>query len=462
MSTGKAHVVLLSGGSGSRLWPLSNGARSKQFLKVLRDPQGRPESMVQRTFRMLADSPLECDVTVATNAQQAQPLAAQLPQGSYALVEEPERRDTAPAILLAAAHLASGQGASPDDPVVVLPIDAWAEAAYYARLADLASAAREGMADLVLLGVEPSFPSEKYGYVVPAARVGEPWRVHRFVEKPSAEAAEGLVALGALWNCGVFAFRLSWALSLLEGYLGTSGYGEALSRYAELPKSSFDYEVVERAESVAVLPYAGEWKDLGTWNTLCEEMAEAASGPVVLDSRTCPNTHVVNETGLPMVVSGLEDAVVVATPDGILACSKAASSHMKPLVGCAQASRPMYERRRWGEYRVLWDGGAEGAGALSKELVIEAGRQLSYQRHAKRSEVWTVVSGEGEAVLDGRPFPVGPGSVVEVPAGCWHAARAGGGGMSLVEVQIGSPLVEEDIERGGDFWKQDDLGEDWH
>lgn len=455
----RAHVVLLSGGSGSRLWPLSNGARSKQFLKVLRDPEGSPESMVQRTFRMLAASPLACDVTVATNAQQAQPLAAQLPEMPYALVEEPERRDTAPAILLAAAHLASEQGASPDDPVVVLPIDAWAEASYYARLADLASAAREGEADLVLLGVEPSFASEKYGYVVPAARVGEPWRVHRFVEKPSAEAAEGLVALGALWNCGVFAFRLSWALSLLEGYLGTSDYGEALSRYAELPKSSFDYEVVERAESVAVLPYAGDWKDLGTWNTLAEEMADAASGPVV-GVEGCENTHVVNETGLPMVVSGLEDAVIVATPDGILACSKAASSHMKPLVERAQASRPMYERRRWGEYRVLWDGASEGAGALSKELVLEPGRQLSYQRHAGRSEVWTVVSGEGEVVLDGRPFPVGPGSVVEVPAGCWHAARAGEGGMSLVEVQIGSPLVEEDIERDGDFWKQDDLGED--
>lgn len=454
MSTGKAHVVLLSGGSGSRLWPLSNGARSKQFLKVLRDPQGRPESMVQRTFRMLADSPLGCDVTVATNAQQAQPLAAQLPQGSYALVEEPERRDTAPAILLAAAHLASGQGASPDDPVVVLPIDAWAEAAYYARLADLASAAREGMADLVLLGVEPSFPSEKYGYVVPAARVGEPWRVHRFVEKPSAEAAEGLVALGALWNCGVFAFRLSWALSLLEGYLGASGYGEALSRYAELPKSSFDYEVVERAESVAVLPYAGEWKDLGTWNTLCEEMAEAASGPVVLDSRTCPNTHVVNETGLPLVVSGISDAVVVATPDGLLVSSKEQSARIKPLVEQASESRPMYERRRWGEYRVLDSSTySDGRRSLTKELVIEAGCQLSYQRHARRSEVWTVVSGEGEVALDREAFPVGPGSVVDIAAGRMHAVRALGADLHVVEVQIGDALVEEDIERFGDFWK---------
>lgn len=447
---GKVHVVLLSGGSGTRLWPLSNSARSKQFLKVLRGPGGEPESMVQRTLRMLAAHGPECDVTVATCASQLDMLRAQAP-GAEAVVE-PERRDTAPAIMLACAHLAWERGARPDDPVVVMPIDAYAGEGYYSLLGDLAGAAGEGGADLVLMGVEPDCPSSKYGYVVPAARVGGVWRVHSFVEKPSEEGAAGLIAIGALWNCGVFAFRLGWAMGLLAGYTDASSFEGLSSRYAELPRNSFDYEVVERAGSVAVVPYSGTWKDLGTWNALCEEMAEPASGRVALDAGTTSGVCAINELGLPMVVAGLSDSVVVATPDGILVSGKEASAGIKGLVGAARESRPMYERRRWGEYRVL-DQGAypDGRKALVKELAVAAGSQLSYQRHAFRDEVWTVVSGEGEAVVGGEVSPLCPGSVVAVKAGEMHAMRALSG-LRVIEVQLGDPLDEGDIERFGDFW----------
>lgn len=447
----KIHLVLLSGGSGTRLWPLSNGARSKQFLKVLRDGEGGRVSMVQRVISQVRRVPADVDVTIATCEQQRGSVERQV-GGAYSLVLEPERRDTAPAIMLACAHLAREQGANPRDTVVAMPIDTFADQAYYDRVADLDAAVQAGAAELVLLGVEPTYPSEKYGYIVPASREGAAWPVERFTEKPGEREAAGLIEGGALWNCGVFAFRLGYLLGVTSRYADAAGYGELRSRYGELPRISFDYEVVEKAESVAVVPYAGTWKDLGTWNTLAEEMAEASSGRVV-GLGTCEGAHVVNELGLPLVALGLKDMVVVATPDGILVADKAASSRMRPYVEQAAESRPMCERRRWGTYRVI-DSSVhpDGARSLAKELVIEAGRQLSYQRHARRAETWTVVSGSGEVVLDGLVRQVRAGSVISIRPGQLHAARAVEE-LHVIEVQVGDVLVEEDIERFGDYWE---------
>lgn len=336
MPGNKMHIVLLSGGSGSRLWPLSNGDRAKQFLKVLRDDKDNPESMVQRTYRKVRALVPEADVTVATCASQASWLADQV-QGDYALAVEPERRDTAPAIMLACAHLAWEQGAEPADTVVVMPIDSFVDDAYYARLSDLGRAVQSDAAELVLLGVEPTYPSEKYGYIVPEGPAGCLRRVARFTEKPDAAAASELISRGALWNCGVFAFRLSHLMSVLSGYYaGEPSYAALRAAYGTLPKNSFDYEVVERASSIAVVPYAGTWKDLGTWNTLTEEMSERSSGNAVLDEATCPGTYVVSELDVPVVVAGVHDAVVVATADGVLVCSKDESPRLKELVSKAR------------------------------------------------------------------------------------------------------------------------------
>lgn len=446
------HLVLLSGGSGTRLWPLSNGARSKQFLKVLRDADGRHVSMVQRVFSQIEQVPAETDVTIATCASQQSSIEQQI-DGPHSLVIEPSRRDTAPAIMLSCAHLAFEQGADADDTVVVMPIDTFAEQSYYDKVAELDSAVRSEAAELVLLGVEPSYPSEKYGYIVPRTKDGDVWPVQRFTEKPKEEEAARLIEQGSLWNCGVFAFKLGYLVELSKHYVPARSYQELADRYEELPKNSFDYEVVERAASVAVLPYSGAWKDLGTWNTLTEEMADACSGRVV-GIETCENVHVVNELNLPMIALGLKNVAVVATHDGILVSDKHQSSYMKPFVDGAAATRPMCERRRWGEYRVL-DSSVypDGRKALTKELVIEAGKQLSYQRHGRRDEVWTVVSGTGEVVLDGQTHAVEAGSVVKVDSGTMHSARAFDD-LRLIEVQMGDALVEEDIERFGNFWEQ--------
>lgn len=447
------HVVLLSGGSGTRLWPLSNPARSKQFLKVLRDEEGNHVSMVQRVFGQIEAVEADLDVTIATSAAQAEALSMQV-GGRYRLSVEPERRDTAPAIMLACAHLELVQGASPDDPVVVMPIDTFADQAYYDRIPHIAAGVAGGASDLVLLGVDPTHPSEKYGYVIPASTEGDAWPVETFREKPDAATAARYIERGGLWNCGVFGFRLGWLRDLTDTYLDSDDFEEFVVRYRELPKNSFDYEVVERAGSVSVVPYSGTWKDLGTWGALAEELADEASGPVWLDGRSTEGVHAINETGLPMVVAGISDAVVVATPDGILVSGKGASERVRGLVGEAARGRPMCERRRWGEYRVLDEREyGDGTRSLTKELVLEPGAQLSYQRHAHRSEVWTVAAGEGEVVLDGEVTGVVAGDVVRIAPTQPHAAHATTR-LHVVEVQLGWPLVEEDIERLGYFWEE--------
>lgn len=451
------HVVLLSGGSGSRLWPLSNSARSKQFLKVLQGEDGAHISMVQRVFGQISRVEANVDITIATSASQETSIRAQV-EGGYALVVEPERRDTAPAIMLACAHLDLVQGAAADDVVVVMPIDTFADQGYYNRIAELGEAVQSGIANLVLLGVEPTYPSEKFGYVLPDNDTPEEdtgstaMMVREFKEKPDEASARGYIEAGALWNCGVFAFRLEYMRNITAHYLDAADFDEMVGSYGLLPKNSFDYEVVEKADSVAVVPYSGVWKDLGTWNTLCEEMSDPARGRAVIAD--VENVHVINETALPMVVAGLRDAVVVATQDGILACSKEASVGIKKQVEAVSETRPMYERRRWGEYRVL-DSGVypDGRRALTKELVIAKGAQLSYQRHEQRSEVWTVVSGLGEIVLDGEVAAVASGSVVDIQPMQMHAVRAISE-LHIIEVQLGSLLVEEDIERFGVFWDE--------
>ena len=200
---------------------------------------------------------------------------------------------------------------------------------------------------------------------------------------------------------------------------------------------------MEKETSIEVLRYSGTWKDLGTWNTLTEAMDEAVTGHAVADG--CENTHVVNELGIPMIALGVNDAVIAATPDGILVTSKARSPELKSFVG---ESRPMYERRDWGEYRVLdYKVHKDEKNSLTKELVIAPDQHISYQRHKHRTEVWTFTEGEGDLILEGKVIRVRRGDVAVIKAGMKHAIKAIDGELHIIEVQIGDELTEEDIER---------------
>lgn len=459
-------LVLLSGGSGKRLWPLSNNARSKQFLPLLEKVDGTMESMVQRVVSQARLANLTEDITLATNASQQDIIVNQLGD-SVNLVTEPERRDTFPAIALAASYLKLAKQCADDEVVVIMPCDPYTELGYFETIGKMVECVKQNVADLVLMGIQPTYPSEKYGYVVPEAKVSEVsgsrfQKVSRFTEKPTTVVAEELLKQGAFWNGGVFAFRLGYMMNIVRKYMPIINandddnqicdFESVRNRYSEFPKISFDYEVAEKAESVAVVPLKGEWKDLGTWNTLTDELHKPVIGNAVMGTH-CENTHVINELQNPIFVDGLKDVVVAACPDGILVCSKEHSEEIKKSVENL-TPRPMYEERRWGTYRVLDDSYyADGRHSLTKSITLKEGKNISYQIHHHRSETWTFVQGEGIFVLDGKEQRVKAGDTVVIPVEHWHAIKARTE-LTFIEVQSGNPLVEEDIERKEWEWSE--------
>lgn len=444
-------LILLSGGSGKRLWPLSNDSRSKQFLPLLEAPDGSRESMVQRVLRQIREAGLDAGVTLATNVSQKEIIEVQLGE-NVETVLEPQRRDTFPAIALASAWLSLGKKCPDDEVVVIMPCDPYTETGYFKTIASMAKAVEDGAADLVLMGITPTYPSAKYGYVVPGAAKGGYTMVRRFTEKPDVKTAESLLAEGAFWNGGVFAFRLGYMMDIARKYLSVPTFDEFISRYAELPKISFDYEVAEKAASVAVIPFSGQWKDLGTWNTFTEEISTLSVGNVCL-GKNGSNTHVINELQIPIFCDGLDDAVVAASPEGILVSAKKTSENIKDYVSkLSDARRPMFEERRWGSYRVLdFIHKADGTESLVKKVTVWEGRSNGCHSHQLRSETWTVVEGEGLALIDGVVSHIGTGSTVTVPAGCKHAVKAVSN-LVFVEVQTGNPVSMDDIERFDYNW----------
>lgn len=435
------NVVLLSGGSGKRLWPLSNDIRSKQFLKIFRKEDGTKESMVQRMYRMIKTVDSDAIVTIATSENQVSQIRAQLGD-SVCISVEPTRQDTFPAIALAVAYL-KDQGVGEYEPVVVCPVDPYVEIDYFECLKVLSDEAKkEGSANLTLMGIEPTYPSEKYGYIIPKDNT-QIATVVSFKEKPDEITAKRYISQGALWNGGVFAFKLFYVLDIAERLLGTRDYKDLYEKYENLQKISFDYAVVEKEQSINVVRFGGLWKDLGTWNTLTEAMDEAYAGNVVADG--CLNTHVINELGIPIIALGLNDAIIAATPDGILASTKERSPELKEFVSDA---RPMYERRGWGEYKVFdYKLHQDKQNSLTKELIISAGHHISYQRHRLRTEVWVFIEGTGELIIDDEVKKVSRGDVAVIKAGMKHAIKAMEGDLHIIEVQLGKELTENDVER---------------
>ena len=439
-------IILLSGGSGKRLWPLSNNTRSKQFIKLLTAPDGSKESMVQRVVRQLREAGIYDSITVATSQAQRDVIINQLGE-DIPIVTEPERRDTFPAIALASSHLAYERKCPADEVVIVMPCDPYTEAGYFETIRRMADAVKNNAAELLLMGIKPTYPSAKYGYVVLANDVRDEGilQVLRFTEKPDMRTAEKLISEGAFWNGGVFAFRLGYMMEIVAQYIEADTFAEIRSRYGEFPKISFDYEVAEKAQSVAVVPFAGEWKDLGTWNTLTDELSEHAIGNVVMDNESI-NTHIINELEHPIMCIGARNLVVAASHDGILIADKNKSENIKTYADRLQR-RPMFEERRWGKYKVVDTAEfPDGYKSLTKQLKIKSGKNISYQVHRHRDEVWTFIDGEGELVLDGIRSVVGRGNTVIIRKGVKHAVKAISD-LTFIEVQSGDLLVEEDIGR---------------
>ena len=432
------NIVLLSGGSGKRLWPLSNDIRSKQFIKIFKTEDGNYESMVQRVYRQIKKIDTNAKVTIATSKTQVSSIFNQLGE-NVGISVEPCRRDTFPAIALATAYLADVQGVDPEEPVIVCPVDPYVEDDYFAALKALGEQAAKGEANLVLMGIEPTYPSEKYGYIIPESKDNVS-SVSTFKEKPDVKTAENYIAQGALWNGGVFAYKLKYVLNKAHELIDFTDYQDLFSKYDTLTKISFDYAVVEKEDKIQVMRFSGEWKDLGTWNTLTEAMEENSVGDAIINDK-CDNVHVINELNVPVLAMGLHDVVISASPEGILVSDKEQSSYIKPYVDEID-QQIMFAEKSWGSFRVL-DVETE---CLTIKVTLNAGHSMNYHSHKNRDEVWVVISGEGRTIVDGMEQEVSVGDVITMQAGCRHTIIAGTE-LKLIEVQLGKEISVNDKQK---------------
>jgi len=445
-------LVLLSGGSGKRLWPLSNDTRSKQFLKILESKTQKSErvSMIQRVWEQLESASLADSSIIATSKIQREMIHNQLGL-NIPIVTEPERRDTFPAIALSASYLYSIQSISREEVISVLPVDPYVEEDFFHRVKELENVLDEGDADLALMGVKPNYPSSKYGYIVPSKQKNNYIVVSHFSEKPTEDKAKSLIEENSLWNCGVFAFKLGYLLDLLQDMGLPIEYDQLITEYSSLPKISFDYEVVEKAEKMVAIPYEGDWKDLGTWNTLTEEMTSNQIGKGVI-SEDSTNTNLINELDIPVTVLGAKDLIVAASPDGILISDKASSPKIKDFIKEFNQP-PMYEERVWGWSKTLdYSTYESGEEMVTKRICIEEGKNSSYHYHNLRDEVWTIVKGKGELALDSKITNVKAGDIIHLPVGKKHGIKALSE-LEFIEVQTGLEISEKDFIRLSFEWK---------
>ncbi len=425
------NIVLLSGGSGKRLWPLSNDIRSKQFIKLFKTETGDYESMVQRVYRQIKSVDADATVTIATAKTQVSAIRNQLGD-NVGISVEPCRRDTFPAIALATAYLTDVMGISPEESVVVCPVDPYVNEDYFEALKGLSDQADKGEANLVLMGIEPTYPSEKYGYIIPES-ADQTARVKTFKEKPTADVAAEYIRQGALWNGGVFAYKLKYVLKRAHELIDFTDYHDLFSKYETLTKISFDYAVVEKEENIQVMRFAGQWMDLGTWNTLTEAMEEPVIGKGVLNE-VCENVHIVNEMDVPILAMGLHDVVISASAEGILVSDKEQSSYIKPFVD-KFVQQTMFAEKSWGSFRVL----DVESGSMTIKVTLNPGHSMNYHSHQYRDEVWVVVAGEGRTIVDGMEQKVRAGDVITMQAGCRHTVFADTE-LKLIEVQLGQNI----------------------
>lgn len=436
------NIVLLSGGSGKRLWPLSNDVKSKQFLKILKNVDNTYESMVQRVYHQILNVDKNANITIATSNNQVPILKNQL-GNNISISIEPCRKDTFPAIVLACMYLVDVKKIDINEVVTICPVDPYVNDGFFVCLKELEEKMKQSSNNIGLIGIQPTYPSEKYGYIVVNTNFTdntESLTVDKFIEKPTLEKAKELVDNKALWNGGVFCFRLKYIIDKAHELIDFIDYNDLYNKYSSLNKISFDYAIVEKEKQIDVVKYSGGWKDIGTWNTLTEVMDDNKIGNVLFDDKS-KNSHIVNELSIPIIAMGLENMVVAASYDGIFVSSKEQSSFNKPLVEKLD-NRPMSEEREWGSFQVLsiYDN------SLVKHLVINKGKHLSYQKHNYRDEVWTIINGAGTLIINDEKRDVKKGDVIYIKKGDWHSLIATED-LRFVEVQYGDRVLEEDIER---------------
>ncbi len=473
MSGGRLIPVVMCGGAGTRLWPVSRESMPKQFVPLIDE-----RSTFQQVLGRIADVALFDRPIIITNSDFRFIVAEQLRECDIEadIVLEPMRRDSAMAVAVAAA-LAHER--DPEASVLVLAADHVVRdvEAFKSACREAATAAAEGL--IVTFGINPTFPATHYGYIRAGARVngGAALAVEAFVEKPDAETASGYVAESYLWNSGNFAFRADIMLDEIERFepdiaAAAKQAVEGMARdldflrlpaepFGRAPKKSIDYAVMERTERAAVVPVDLGWSDVGSWSAVWDVMSHdadgnASTGSVVFyESR---NSLARSDDAILTAVVGLEDIIVVTTPDAVLVTCRDKAEQVKGLVeqlkaqNRREADQHLRIYRPWGYYQGI----DLGSRYQVKRIVVKPNAKLSLQKHFHRAEHWVVVRGTAEIAVGTDIRTVHENESAYIPIGSVHRlANPGKIPLELIEVQVGSYLGEDDIVRLGDEYGRD-------
>ncbi len=456
--------IILAGGAGSRLWPLSRELYPKQLLNIQNE-----ESLLQATYRRLAGFIPHERIIASAGVRHVSNVKSQLLKNtdSIKVLSEPISRNTAPAIAVAVKNALSSFG---DDVVLVVPSDHLIK-----DIDKFKSTVKKGeelanMGYLVTFGVQPSYPETGYGYInISDTKLGNGYIVNKFVEKPDYEHAEKYVKSGKyFWNAGIFMFRASVFMDELRKYspdiysiLDNFDFSKSdeipYIEYEKMPNISVDYAVMEKSDKIALVKLESDWNDLGSWASIYDtekkdENGNAFVGHVIdLESK---NSLVYSSSKLCATI-GLDDIVLVETEDAILACKKDRTQDVKKIYDILKRRnddthlihKTVY--RPWGYYTVL----TRGEGFLTKMIQVNTGQKLSVQSHNFRSEHWVVLSGTAKVVLEGKEYILSPGNSIDIPLKAIHSLQNPyKETLKIIEVQLGSPLIEEDIVRYEDMY----------
>ena len=449
--------IILAGGSGSRLWPLSRELYPKQFLSL-----NSERSFLQLTFDRLNAFLPAGNIISITNVKHASNVKMQLDEKCFVL-SEPVSKNTAPAIATAVKYLVEKTNSDPV--VIVTPSDS---PITYSEKFQKAVNEAEMLAEkgfIVTFGVKPSYPETGYGYI----KVDDKGNFIKFVEKPNEETAQQYLKEGGyFWNSGIFMFKASVILKEISDFapeiasvLGKFDFTEndnvPYTEFEKMPNISIDYAVMEKSKNISMVELECDWKDLGSWQSIYDVSKNDSNGNVfvghVLDKDS--KGSLVYASSKLVATIGLEDTVIVETEDAILACKKDRTQEVKEIYETLKQQHDDTQMvhktvyRPWGFYTVI----AAGKGFQTKIIHVNPGQKLSVQSHNFRSEHWVVLSGTAKVVLESRDYILSPGHSIDIPVKAIHSLQNPfNEDVEVIEVQKGDVLSEDDIIRYEDMY----------
>lgn len=407
-------VVLLSGGSGTRLWPVSTECCPKQFIPFFEEN----ESMLNKTYNNVKK--IFPSIYVATQKSYINLIDRQINERINFIIE-PDKIGTFGAVLNIANYFKYVENLSDNELISIIPTDHDVDSTFYSILDDASLYLQNSNINVCLIGIKPSYPSTQYGYIIHENNI-----VKKFKEKPDTKTANKLIQKKALWNSGILVFKLKFIIDISKKYLEYNTYEQFVEIYSKLPKNSFDKEILEKIDNIGIIKSNKIWNDLGTWENLSKKIS--------LPDKY--NTNIINFENKKIKNNGVNDSIIVNSKDGILLVKKNVDEIFW---------------RHWGNFKIIDNYQESGNNIKIKLLNILKNNNISYQFHKYRNEVWFILSGCGEVILDKKIIHVSSGDIIQIPKRKLHSIKAIED-IQIIEVQYGIENSEEDIVRLETDW----------